>query len=510
MDETDSSLRKIAKSTIILIIGIIISKLLGLVYRVLVARTGTEYYGLFSLGLAVLGISVTIASLGLNVGIVRYVSYYKGKQEFGNIKEIILFAIKTVFFWSIILSLIIFIFSDKIAINVFHDIRLSLVLKVISFIIPIASLREIFLSLIRAFQKTQYEIYSKNIFENIIKIILTATFIFLGFKLFGIVMAYSIALFLTFILTCYFIEKKVFSVFKTKSAFTPIKKELIFYSLPLLFSSLIFSIIIWTDTSMLGFFKDASQVGIYNAAIPIASMLFIFPYALMYLFIPVLTELYSQNKKESFASIHKTVTKWILLANLILLSIFIIIPKQIILLLFGQEYLSGSSALQILTIGNFLLYLFISSNEILTILKKTKLIFFNIFIGFILNIILNYFLIPKYGINGAALATSISLFLIALLFTSESYLITKVNPVKIRYFIKIISSFILSFLLTNYILKYFITLSNPLIIIFTSMVFCLIYILLLIITRSFDNEDKMVLKAIKQKIVSLNFFGNKS
>ena len=73
---TEDSFKKITKGAGIAFIGIIISKLLGYAYRILVARTDTEIYGLLSIGIAMFSLLSTVSFLGLNNGFLIYVAFY--------------------------------------------------------------------------------------------------------------------------------------------------------------------------------------------------------------------------------------------------------------------------------------------------------------------------------------------------------------------------------------------------------------------------------------------------
>ena len=76
----DKSLKLIAKSSIIILCGIFISKLLTYIYRIIIARTfGPEIYGVFSLILMIVGILTPIINLGLNEGLLRFISLSRGK-----------------------------------------------------------------------------------------------------------------------------------------------------------------------------------------------------------------------------------------------------------------------------------------------------------------------------------------------------------------------------------------------------------------------------------------------
>ena len=437
-NHTEDSLKKITKGAGIAFIGIIISKLLGYIYRILVARTDTEIYGLLSIGIALFSLLSTISLLGLNKGVLRYVSFYKGKEDQEKIKQVIKICLKITLPLSIVVSIMFFIFSKQISLYFFHTENLTIVFKIIAFIIPITVFRDIIFSIFQAFQKIKYEIYSKNITENITKIVLTLIFLILGFKLIGFTLAYVLGTLGGTISAFFFLKRKILPSLETETTDkidnSVLKKELLTYSFPLLFNFIIFSLITWIDTLMLGYFRTPYEVGIYNASLPTALLLYIVPSILLILFVPVLTELYVKDRKDIFESLQKIIAKWILLVNLILLGLFYLFSEQILQILFGKDYITGSTALIILSTGYFVAYLLSPTTKALLVIKKTQLIFVNTLVAIIVNIILNLHLIPAYGINGAATATATAFLIISVLLFIESYTVLKMVPFKLMYF----------------------------------------------------------------------------
>ena len=82
----NNALKLLAKSSIIVFIGVFISKIALYFYRAIIARYfGIESYGLFSLAILVLNLVVAISLLGLSEGIVRYATIYRGKKQFKKI-----------------------------------------------------------------------------------------------------------------------------------------------------------------------------------------------------------------------------------------------------------------------------------------------------------------------------------------------------------------------------------------------------------------------------------------
>ena len=498
---TEDSLKKITKGAGIAFIGVVISKILGYVYRVLIARTDIEIYGLISIGIALFSLLTTISLLGLHKGLLRYVSFYKGKEDFEKIKQTIKTSLKITIPFSIFISVLFFIFSKQISLYFFHTPDLNLVFKIFAFAVPITVFRDLIFSTFQSFQKIKYEVYAKSITENLTKIILTIIFLILGFKTIGLTIAYVLGILIGTLIAFYFLKRKILPSLKTniidKSSHS--KKELLVYSLPLLFTFIIFSILTWTDTLMLGYFKTPLEVGIYNAALPTAFLMYVIPSTLLALFIPILTGLYAQNKKDIFEQVYKRITKWIFLTNIMLLGIFYLFSKEVLQILFGPDYVTGYIALIILSTGYFIGYLLSTSTSVLIIIKKTKLTLVNTLIITIINIILNLYLIPLYGINGAAIATATAFLTRSLLLMIESYFIIKIIPIKLNY-LKILFSAGTSFFIVKYLI-YFLSINIHIFsLIFFSILFVLIYMILLFVTKSLEKEDVFILNAIKKKL----------
>ena len=120
------------------------------------------------------------------------------------------------------------------------------------------------------------------------------------------------------------------------------------FSLPLVLSGFMGTIIMWTDTTMLGFFKNAVVVGIYNAAIPTAQILMVFPSALSALFLPVITELYSKGEEKELRTVYKVIAKWMFYLNFPVFLLLVIFSRQVLNITFGKEYITGYIALILL------------------------------------------------------------------------------------------------------------------------------------------------------------------
>ena len=87
-------LKLMAKSSIIVFIGLFLSKVLAYAYRIIIARYfGAEIYGLFSLALILITLFASFASFGLIDGLIRFVSFYRGKNQNDKIRYLFRYTI---------------------------------------------------------------------------------------------------------------------------------------------------------------------------------------------------------------------------------------------------------------------------------------------------------------------------------------------------------------------------------------------------------------------------------
>ena len=73
-EEVNRGLRTLAKGSLIVLIGIIVSKILSYAYRIIIARSlGPEIYGTFSLAVIIASWIIIIAKFGLTGGVLRFI-----------------------------------------------------------------------------------------------------------------------------------------------------------------------------------------------------------------------------------------------------------------------------------------------------------------------------------------------------------------------------------------------------------------------------------------------------
>lgn len=178
----------------------------------------------------------------------------------------------------------------------------------------------------------------------------------------------------------------------------------------LILSGLMVTLYMQIDKVMLGSIMPSRvEVGIYSAAVNIANLWYFIPLAIIASFNPVIMKKKKTDQESYLKSVQLlySIVTWIS----ILFGIFILIfSDMIISIVYGSDYIKASSILSIsIWAGSFAMLGSASSTWLISEkLHRYKTIF--VFSGAIVNIILNYMLIPIFGGHGAAIATLASQF----------------------------------------------------------------------------------------------------
>jgi O-antigen/teichoic acid export membrane protein len=495
----DDSLRRIAQSTGVAVVGMALGVVFSFLTRLIIARYGMQTsYGTFSLALVVLQFGSIISSLGLSRGAIRYIAHFGSGGDQARVRMTMSAALRFSLLASIIVGLAVFLAADAIARNIFHAPDLTPALEIFAIGIPFATLTGTLVAFFRGFGRIVPWVLFQNIILNAIAFTILIIILAAGLPFITVFYAYLAAIILTSIILVVYTVKKLPQRFTlTGREGPPITRELLLFSLPLLGSSLIGILMMHIDTLMLGYFKTVDIVGLYNAAYPMASFISIPLIALNLMYTPVATGLFSQNKLPELRRNYVVLTKWLVSLTLPVFLVMALFPEASIHLLFGQEYVAAAEPLRILAIGFIINNLLGPNGETLLALGRPNFILWSTVAAAVLNVILNILLIPSMGMVGAAIASLVALAAANLLRLPIIYSLVKAQPFSKNLFKPMVISIALA-ALVQIIASHFFAVTFWMVPVIV-LLFYGIYMLAMIFTRSLDKEDIALLLAIERR-----------
>ncbi len=182
-------------------------------------------------------------------------------------------------------------------------------------------------------------------------------------------------------------------------------KMLLFFSVPVVFSSLGELFMYDIGTWIIGYYLAAQFVGYYGIASPIARLPLVISMAVATAVLPATSAALSVNDRDLIETYINQAYRYVTIVVLPASLGIAIFATPIISLLF-PGYVLGSGALQILALGMLFFTLYTVSASISQGIGKPVIPMVSLALGTLIELGLSVILIPKYGINGAAIATS--------------------------------------------------------------------------------------------------------
>ncbi len=396
--QNTSAKQTIMKNAIWLFTGEIIGRLLKLVIVVFATRQlGVEGWGVFSYALAFVSFFYVLGDFGINTFITREMSKDKiSKNEHFATSFILKISMLAIFFIS---SILIGPYLGKIKLSVN-------IITILSLLIFSDTIRSFILSINRSLEKMENEAFS-NVLMNTITTLLGIILLSQNSKPISLAIAYCTGSIISSIFVFWSVRNEIKNIdwkFSKKSL-----QKIFDFSWPLIIIGL-FSFIFSIDNIMLGQMKSTIDVGLYSAAGRLVAFTTIIPSLISTSVFPILSK--NESNTEKSTMIFEKIMIIVFTIGIPLVVGGFILRQKIMLLVFGQSYVSGSLTLGILMFSilasfpNFVLSNMIFSKNLQKIFVRATAI------GLILNLVLNIILIPKIGAVGAALSTTIAQLLI--------------------------------------------------------------------------------------------------
>lgn len=163
------------------------------------------------------------------------------------------------------------------------------------------------------------------------------------------------------------------------------------------------------DAVMLGFMKTDADVGFYNAAVKVKTVLLSLVTALGTVLLPRLSYYIEQGKGEEFRRITKKALYFVLLIASPFSFYFMLYAKEAVLLLSGPAFLEAVAPMRIIMPTVILIGITnVLGIQILVPLGREKTVFYSELAGAVVDLILNALLIPSFGASGAAVGTLVA------------------------------------------------------------------------------------------------------
>ena len=359
---------------------------------------GAAAFGELALSLTVLNIATVVSKFGIDAAIVRIIGELKakGKSSWLTVKKALYFT----GFLAIAVSVLLCYSASYIAEELLQKPLMTFNLQVISIALIPATLTAIISGTLRG-QKRTTECAAVPVLSQIAMLLALAV----GFAISTSVVVLQAASKATagiFLLAWFYRDQEKASGSSRKLI------EILTMSFPMMLASSFLLMTNWIDVLMIGSIMTEADVGKYAIAVRLSTLASLGLVSVNVIAGPKFVELYNRGDKQHFKLLVKQTNRLTLLISLPVLAILLAFPT-FILAYFGTEFIEAKHALCWLIFGQFVNASCGSVGVLLQMTGGERVVLGCIIVSTIVNVALNLVLIPLFEIEGAAIASMVSM-----------------------------------------------------------------------------------------------------
>ncbi len=398
----DSDLQEVVRKSGTFIFLRVLGLILGYVFTVLISREfGAQVYGHITLGFSVLMIFSVLGKCGWDITLTRLTASenYSKSDLHGHIYKVLA--------WSMLISslLTIFLISQCgfVARQIFNDPKLEAYIFWAGLTIPLWSATLILSAFFRGLRKNVLFAILNSPGRFFFSLILLAVFSCMGFSGELLPMKAHFAAIAFMFLVAFFILSGLGyfpKIVSTRIDF----KEFVKQSNPILFSSMVFILLTWSDRIILGIYRPATDVGTYDVVFRLGLLIGLNLEAINSILAPKISQFYYGAKfKELQRLISISTAGSSLIATISF--IFVLVFGDVVLAFIGKEYTETVDLLAIIGCGQLINCFLGSTGTILDMTGHQKDHLTILVLGLAINLVLGLILVKPYGTYGVAIAT---------------------------------------------------------------------------------------------------------
>lgn len=409
---------------------------------VLTKILGPAAYGIWTQTLAVLSLIGAVSGSGS----LAFVRYFASENDETKLSSGFFSVLIYLFILNTFITLALIMFSSYLA-EFFEGSTFIVVL--IALILPFYTINSFMFMFFRTVRKIK--IYAATfLFQNYFQIILMVIFIFLGMGISGVIIGLLISYLITEFIMLMIIIRYVGFNRPTLKDFTKIK-DYLHFDIPYIPYNISGWITNLSDRFIISAMLGITAVGIYSASYSLGSLISSIIFPINVILIPALSDLYDQNQLKEVKSLLEISLKYYLLLAIPAAVGLSILAEPVMVILTTKEIAQASTYIvPIIAVGMVIFGSQAIINQPNNLVKKTKIVGIASIIGAILNLSLNIYLIPIWGIVAAAITTLLSYVVVTLLTLYVSFKHFKFD-LNLKFIVKSIFSSILMALIIFYI-----------------------------------------------------------
>ncbi|MFN8187973.1 MAG: flippase [Gaiellales bacterium] len=402
--------RSHVRGSSLLLAGRLISLAVNFGVQVMIVRYLTKGdFGAYSYALSIVALVQSVITFGLDRAITRFIPIYEERGEFGKIYGTIVMVAGTIAALGVTLlafavglrSLI-----DGTLVDGAEQVTLLLLLLPLA---PIQALDALQTGLFSVFSKPRAIFVRKYVIAPGLRLAAVLAVVLGNLSVNALAVGLVLAGLIGFALYSYLlwgeIRRRGLVDRMRESVFSMPWREILTFTVPLLSSDLLYTVMNTTDAILLERFGSADDVGAFRVILPAAQMNQVVLSSFSLLFTPMAARLFARGDREGINQTYWGTAIWTAVISFPIFALTFSLAQSLTVTLYEQRYEESATYLALLSFGYFFQAALGFNGLTLKVFGLLRYIVTINLLAMVANVALNLALIPKYGPLGAAIGT---------------------------------------------------------------------------------------------------------
>ncbi|MGA8979339.1 MAG: flippase [Pedococcus sp.] len=402
---TSSSITRMGRGGGLNLVGAICNQLSLFAIISLLSGLGEREVGHYATSFALLSLLGLLSLAGFRSAMTRFVAMHVADDDPRRLRGTLYLGLGITVAASCVIGAVLALVAPWLAV-VLGDEQLVTAIRLIAATLPAATVADAALAATQGWRTQIPFTVIGRIFDPVLRLALTVLALATGHGVDGALLALLVASWASAVLAVFALRKQMRAVPRVSARYEV--REIFSFSMVSWLSALAATGLIWVGTLQLGAMRGQSEVGTYNVATRLV-MLAVFVMApINASFTPHLAHLVHTDRLKDAARAYGSAARWILTLSMPAFIVLVVFAEPL-LGYFGPSFRSAAAVTIILAVGQLVSA---AAGPCGTVLNMSGRVMLNMLdnVGvLILNIALNFLLIPQYGVIGAAIAWSASL-----------------------------------------------------------------------------------------------------
>jgi O-antigen/teichoic acid export membrane protein len=381
--------------------------------QVLIVRyLSTSDYGAWAYALSIVTFLRTLAPLGLDRAMSRFIPIYHEKHEYNKVFGTMLLVVGTILVVGTVFVAGFYGFPGEFARLVRDQQQPLNLLFILILLVPLESLDAMMVDLFASFGNPGAIFFRRYVLAPSLRL---GVIVFLilsksGAEVlaYGYVAASFLGVFLYGWVLFWMLRRNgLLGKFRLKQLHVP-AREVLSFTIPLLTSDLVTVTMNTSAVLLLGYFHNLPAVALFRVALPLALLNRLVMNVFSTLYKPTAARLFARNDHKGINRLYWNSAAWIAALSFPILAVTFSLAKPLVFYLYGVNYAPSAAILSLLSLGYYFDAALGNNGLTLRVLGKVRYMVTINCVVCLVSVGLHLLFIPRYGALGAAISTSVA------------------------------------------------------------------------------------------------------